>query len=118
MYQSCLYTGWCCIGHSHTLWVIHMKIKLDDKHWLNSDPHCYWITVEVKPTKSKGKTTTRDAYERRCSYYTATFSEAVDSYIEMRIKGAEIDCFTKLVKEIDDIKNTVKKWKPPIERKR
>ena len=29
-----------------------MKIKLDDKHFLNSDPYCYWITVLVKNEKN------------------------------------------------------------------
>ena len=35
-----------------------MRIKLDDTHWLNSDPQCYWITkvVTVKKGKNAGST--------------------------------------------------------------
>lgn len=89
-----------------------MKIKLDDKHYLNSDQYCYWITELIT-----GKTdSTRKPYERRCSGYTRTFSEAVDSFIEMKIKGSETSDFTNLVKEIDQLKKQVKKWKCAVER--
>lgn len=87
-----------------------MKIKLDDKHYLNSEEGCYWITVIVQAEKS-GKT-----YERRVSGYVATFSEAVNSFIEKRIKTAEIGDFTQLVKAIEDLKVEVRGWKCVVER--
>lgn len=91
-----------------------MRIKLDDKHWLNSDPQCYWITkvVTVEKGNNAGKT-----YERRCSGYVATFAQAVDSFIECKIREFKIEDFTKLKKTINDIKQEVKKWKCAVERK-
>lgn len=91
-----------------------MRIKLDDTHWLNSDPQCYWITkvVTVKKGKNAGS-----VYERRCSGYVATFAGVVDSFIECKIRESKIEDFTKLKKTINDIKQEVKKWKCAVERK-
>lgn len=91
-----------------------MRIKLDDTHWLNSDPQCYWITkvVTVKKGSKPGST-----YERRCSGYVATFAQAVDSFIECKIRESKIEDFTELKKTINDIKQEVKKWKCAVERK-
>jgi len=86
-----------------------MRVKLDDKHYLNSDEGCYWITVAVQA--ESGKT-----YDRRVSGYTPTFSGAVDTFIEKRIKTAEIGDFTELVKAIDDLKAEVREWKCVVER--
>lgn len=85
-----------------------MKIRLDEKHWLNSDSQCYWITTEVKITKGNSA---GNVVERRTSGYTRTFSEAVDSFIESHIRTAEIDDFRKLSKNIGELKKTVKGWK-------
>ena len=52
-----------------------MKIQLDDKHFLNSDPYCYWITCVVKSKEGK-------PYEKRVSGYAAIFGDAVNSFIE------------------------------------
>ena len=92
-----------------------MKIKLDDTHWLNSDELCYWITVEVKSSRGKNIGNT---YEKRCSGYTATFEQAVDSFIEKSIKAAQIEDFRKLVKTINDLKKEVRSWKSVVERKK
>jgi hypothetical protein len=91
-----------------------MRIKLDDKHWLNCDSQCYWITREVKITKGKGAGST---VERRVSGYTATFAQAVDTFIEKKIKTAEIGDFSELVKIIDEVKNEVAGWKCAVDRK-
>lgn len=91
-----------------------MKIHLDKTHILNSDPYCYWITVLVKPT---GKSKSQEPYERRCSGYTDTFEDAVDSYIEKKIKSLEIEDFKNLVKEINKLKKEVRSWKAVVERK-
>lgn len=90
-----------------------MRIKLDDTHWLNSDPQCYWITkvVTVKKGSKPGST-----YERRCSGYVATFAEVVDSFIECKIRESKIESFTELKKTISNIKKEVKTWKCAVER--
>lgn len=92
-----------------------MKIKLDDKHYLNSDDYCYWITKEVVAEKGKNA---GNVYEKLCSGYTRTFSEAVESFIEKKIKAAQIDDFKKLVKTVNDLKKEVKGWKCAVERKK
>lgn len=90
-----------------------MRIKLDDKHWLNSDPQCYWITKEVKVNKGK---TAGDIVERRVSGYVATFEQAVESFIERKIKAAEIGSFKELVEEVNNLKKEVRSWKCAVER--
>lgn len=90
-----------------------MKIKIGKKHWLNSDAYCYWITeeYETKDGKNPGSIA-----ERRCSGYTATFAQAVDSFIERKIRVAEIGSFTELVKVVDDLKAEVRSWKADVEK--
>ena len=90
-----------------------MRIKLDEKHWLNSDPQCYWITkvVTVKEGENAGST-----YERRCSGYVATFADVVDSFIECKIRESKIKSFTELKKAISSIKKEVRGWKIVVER--
>ena len=90
-----------------------MKIKLDDKHYLNSDQYCYWITTESEVTRQNG---TKYTAERRSSGYTRTFSECVNSFIEKRIGGAEIERISELAKEIEKLKKTVKGWKVVVEK--
>lgn len=92
-----------------------MKVKLDDTHYLNCDEYSYWITKEVVIENGKRA---GSIDERRCSGYTRTFSEAVDSFIEKKIKVAQIDDFKKLVKTINDLKKEVKGWKCVVERKK
>lgn len=87
-----------------------MKIRLGDKYWLNSDPHCFWITKDVK---SKNGST----YEKRCSGYTPTFEGCVDTFIDYTLTDAQIDDFKKLKKLITDLKKEVRSWKPQVERK-
>lgn len=91
-----------------------MRIKLGEKHWLNSDAFCYWVTCEykVKDGKNAGSIA-----ERRVSGYSATFEQAVDSFIDRHIKAAEADDFSKLVKSIKDLKKEIRSWKVDIERK-
>lgn len=91
-----------------------MKIRLGTKYWLNSDPQCYWITQDVKIKEGKNA---GNIVERRCSGYTATFEQCVDSFIERKIKQAEIASYSKLVKEINALKKEIRSWKPQVERK-
>lgn len=85
-----------------------MKIKLDDKHFLNSDSFCYWITCEYEIQEGKRAGTIA---EKRVSGYVATFEQVVDSFIDRYIKGLEIDDFTALKQEVENLKETVLNWK-------
>lgn len=90
-----------------------MRIKLDDKHYLICDPFCYWIACEYEVKTGKGK---GNVAERRVSGYRTNFYEAVDSFIERKIKTAEIGDFSELTKTIDELKEEVRGWKVNIER--
>ena len=80
-----------------------VRLKLDDTHTLVSDPECYWIETLVIPENKK-------PYTRRSSGYRRTFSEAVDSYIDKRIRTSEADKITKLSKELKALKKEVRAW--------
>lgn len=81
-----------------------MKIKLDDKHYLNSDRFCCWITCEY--TAKNGKTA-----ERTVSGYYRTFEQCVENYIDKSILSATAENITQLRAEISKLKKTVKGWK-------
>lgn len=85
-----------------------MRIRLGKKHWLNSDAFCYWITCEyeIKEGKNAGNTG-----ERRVSGYVPTFEQAVESFIDRQLRGAEIEEFSELVEFIKNLKEEVKGWK-------
>ena len=85
-----------------------MKIQLDDKHYLNSDQYCYWITCTQESKNGK-------PYERRVSGYTDTFSSAVDSYIEKSIIGSESSEIKELCEKIEDLKREIREWKVNID---
>ena len=85
-----------------------MRIKLGEKHWLNSDAFCYWITCEY--TINEGKNAGSTA-ERRVSGYVPTFEQAVDTFIERQIRGAEIENYAELVEVINNLKAEVRTWR-------
>lgn len=80
-----------------------MKIKLDDKHWLNSDRYSYWITSLVDSEKKK--------YERRVSGYQPTFGQAVESYIDYMVNESQATSLNKLKQDIQKLKAEVRAWK-------
>ena len=82
-----------------------MNIKLDDVHYLVSDPKCLWIETEVTPKDGKKK-----PYKRRSSGYAATFEGAVESYIKEAINSSEATKISKLAKEIKALKEEVRGW--------
>lgn len=90
-----------------------MRIEIGEKYYLNCDQFCYWISLryEIKSGKGAGET-----IERRVSGYTATFEQAVDSFIERHIKTAKIGDFSELVREVNDLKEEVRSWKVDLER--
>ena len=87
-----------------------MRIKLDEKHYLNSDPFCYWISCEVKSEK------TNKAYDKRVSGYCNTLEHAVHSYIDRQIMSSEAETLKELAEEVKKLKKTVKGWKVTLER--
>lgn len=89
-----------------------MKIKLDEKHTLNSDAYCYWITTLVEPEEKDGKKA--KPYEKRVSGYTRTFGEAVISYIESKIRQSEATEISELAYEVERLKEQVSKWEMTI----
>lgn len=90
-----------------------MEIKLDDKHYLNSDQYCYWITCKYEIKNDKGEKT---IVSRRVSGYRPTFAQAVESFIEKKIGGAEINDYKMLVGIIRELKEEVQGWKVAVEK--
>ena len=90
-----------------------MRIKLDDKHWLNSDQYCYWVTEEYEVKKGKRA---GSIDERLVSGYRPTFASVVDSFIEKKIGGAEINDMKALVEIIGKLKKEVQGWKVAVEK--
>lgn len=87
-----------------------MKIKLDDKHWLNSDRYSYWITALVEPEEDKnGKR--KKPYERRVSGYLPTFGQAVESFIDYFVNESQAKSINKLSADIRKLKAEVRGWK-------
>ena len=80
-----------------------MKIQLDDKHYLNSDPYCYWITCMVKSKDGK-------LYEKRVSGYVATFNDAVSDCIEKAVRQSVSEDIRFLRDEIESLKREVMGW--------
>lgn len=85
-----------------------MKIALDDKHYLNSDQYCYWITCDVT---YEGKDGNKKTVERRVSGYARNFSDAAESFIENRIRSSEAVKISQLKDEVKNLKKTVSGWK-------
>lgn len=89
-----------------------MKVKLDNKgHHLVSDPYCYWVTKEV--TTESGKT-----YDRVVSGYYSKPLDAIESFIDRKVRCSEAEDIKQLIKEVEDLKKMVKSWKPKVERTR
>lgn len=84
-----------------------MKIKLDDTHFLNSDPYCFWITCLVTPGKDSRK---KKPYEVRVSGYLPTFEQAVESYIDNKINTSTATSVSKLKEEVRKLKAEVRGW--------
>ena len=80
-----------------------MRIQLDEHPFLNTDNFCSWITRE-KPNKD-GKVNPRNM-----SGYYPTFTGAVESYIERRIKTSEATEISELKNEIEALKAEVRGW--------
>ena len=86
-----------------------MKIALDEKHFLNSDQYSYWITCLV--TYTSKKTGEEKTVERRVSGYTRNFIDAVNSFIENKIRSSEATELKQLKDEIQQLKKEVRAWK-------
>lgn len=86
-----------------------MRIKLDKKHWLNSDQYSCWITCEVESKNKK-------SYEKQVSGYYWTVDQAINSYIDRKIMSSEVETLEELMAEVEALKNTVMGWKVALER--
>ena len=86
-----------------------MKIALDEKHFLNSDQYSYWITCLV--TYTSKKTGEEKTVERRVSGSARTFSDAVTSFIENRIRTSESAEICDLKNKVEQLRKTVQRWR-------
>lgn len=86
-----------------------MRIKLDDKHYLNSDQWCYWITVEIKSEK------TNKEYEKRITGYCSKLEDIFCDYIDKKLKSDTIDSLRSLVDEVKTLKASMKEFAEAIE---
>jgi hypothetical protein len=87
-----------------------MRVKLDNKgHYLVSDPYCYWVAKEVTAEKT-GK-----PYDRTVSGYYAKPLDAIESFIDRKVRASEAEDIVQLMKEVEDLKKMVKSWKPKVE---
>ncbi len=80
-----------------------MKIKLDEKKYLNSDKYCLWITTLYADKTGK-------VSEKRISGYYQSFNKAVEDYIDKRVHSSEAEDIKALNKEIQELKKTVLGW--------
>lgn len=87
------------------------KIKLGGGFWLVSDPYCYWISKEyvTKKGKNAGKT-----YLKRCSGYTTSVEDALESLCERHIREINATSVNSLIKEIKSLKSLVRSFKENI----
>jgi hypothetical protein len=88
-----------------------IKIKLDDKYILNSDPYCYWISIKVTPESGK-------EYDRVVSGYYTHIDDVIKSYIDKKVRSSEAESLKELVKEVNTLKKQIKSWKNVIEGKK
>ena len=90
-----------------------MRVKLDNKgHYLNSDPCCFWITVEVKAEKS-GK-----VYDRVVGGYYPTAIDCINGFVDLKVRSSEANDIVELFQEVEALKKQIKTWKPKVERER
>lgn len=80
-----------------------MKVKLDDKHYFNSDAYCCWISCEYQTQKGK-------KCERRVSGYCKDFITAIDNYIDKRIKNSTSCDISEIRALVQEIRQTVYGW--------
>jgi methionyl-tRNA synthetase len=88
-----------------------MKIKLGEKHILNSDQFQFWITVEMQSKSG-------NPYERICTGYHKDFRGAIEDFIDRNVKGSDSTSYKKLFKEVEELKKEVRGWKIDLEREK
>lgn len=79
-----------------------MKVKLDKRHTLLSDPYCCWIE-QTRTAEKTGK-----EYQVRVSGYCATVEQALESYIDRRLLGSDLESAAELRSAIGDLKSDIK----------
>ena len=89
-----------------------MRVKLDNKnHYLNSDPYCYWVTVEV--TAESGK-----VYDRLVGGYYANAIDCINGFVDLKVRSSNANDIVELFQEVEQLKKQIKTWKPKVERER
>lgn len=82
-----------------------MRIKIADKHYLNSDAQCYWISqeVEVKKGRNKGNLT-----EKRVSGYYRLLTELLANFAEAKVRSADAETMTELKQAVKDTEKVIR----------
>lgn len=82
-----------------------MRIKIADKHYLNSDAQCYWISqeVEVKKGNNKGNLT-----EKRVSGYYRQLTELFANFAEAKIRSSDAETITELKQAVKDTEKVIR----------
>lgn len=86
-----------------------MNIRLDDKHTLNTDNYCCWITTDV--VNKNG-----DVNQRRVSGYLPTIEQAVESFVKHDFMSSEAQTVVELEKEVKKLKQRISKWKKVLDK--
>ena len=79
-----------------------MKVKLDERHTLLSDQYCCWIE-QTRTAEKTGKD-----YQVRVSGYCNTVEQALESYINRRLLGSDLESAAELRDSIRDLKSDIR----------
>lgn len=77
-----------------------MKIKISDKHYLNSDRFCCWISVEKKSKSGK-------IYEAIIGGYHKDPAMCFENYTQQKFNESIATSIIELQEELNEIKNEI-----------
>lgn len=82
-----------------------MRIKLDDKHYLNSDKFCCWITLKVKSDKNA-----KGFYERVIGGYHANIRDCLYDYLKTGTNSSQAVTLSGVLEDITEIGQRIDKF--------
>ena len=80
-----------------------MKIKLDEKHYLESDPLNIWITVTKVSENGK-------EYKQNVTGYYRSIDQLLENYIDRSLLASKATSFAALKRDIQALKKQVFEW--------
>lgn len=84
-----------------------MKIKLDNSHYLESDPYNMWIST--KYVSKSGK-----PYFRTVTGYYQRIEDLMNDYVDKSVLRSKAKSFTALRRDIANVKKEIAEWKDLI----